>query len=420
MQIKTFRAINMRQALAKVKAEMGSNAIILSRTKVKNGGAFGIFSRPLVEVAAALDEDVRDKHMETRRNRGSKSQKSSKEFGGNPPHGGVETAVENVLGPIRQDIQNIKELIGSTVNAETFGRAELKKAAGLAEDICDMKNMVGFMLEQSDFYKGIGLPRNHLACYRRMVERGVEPEFALKIIRGVIRETPAGPEMEPRRIVERVMDRISESMILGDSFNGYDDSPQVVSFIGPTGAGKTTTIAKIAAGLAMKGKKVGLITIDTYRIAAVEQLKIYADIIKIPLLVALTPDELTTAVSSYSGKDVILIDTAGRSQRDVEKLEELSSFMGGNGLVENHLVLSAASDPAALNEAVANFGCVPLAGLIFTKLDESRKPGVVISQNLKTGLPIVYYTTGQKVPEDIKESRCAPEFSARLFMKNMA
>jgi flagellar biosynthesis protein FlhF len=132
--------------------------------------------------------------------------------------------------------------------------------------------------------------------------------------------------------------------------------------------------------------------------------------------VALTPDELVTALGGFSSKDVVLIDSAGRSQRDIERLEELESFLGDGSRVENYLVLSAASDAAALDEAVKNFGRLPLAGLIFTKLDETTKPGVVISQNFKTGLPVAYCTTGQKVPEDI-ETASAKTMATRIFKK---
>jgi len=251
-----------------------------------------------------------------------------------------------------------------------------------------------------------------------LTERGIEPEFALKAVHEVKESVPGGRELELRRIVEQVMDKISDAMIVGEPISGYQNTPQLVALVGPTGSGKTTTIAKLAARLEERGKNVGLVTIDGYRIAAVEQLKIYAGLLNVPLKVALTPDELVTAINGFSSKDVVFIDTAGHSQRDGRRLEELESFLGEGMRIENHLVLSAAADKDALDEAVRNFGRLPLSSLIFTKLDESVKPGVVISQNLKTGLPVAYCATGQKVPEDI-ESFSAKTMAARLFKKAM-
>ncbi|MFQ5432804.1 MAG: hypothetical protein ACE5EN_09910, partial [Nitrospinota bacterium] len=203
-----------------------------------------------------------------------------------------------------------------------------------------------------------------------------------------------------------------------DPIGVYMNTPQLVALVGPTGSGKTTTKAKLAARLEMRGKKVGLVTIDGYRIAAVEQLRIYAGLLNVPLEVALTPDELVTAINGFSSRDVVLIDTAGHSQRDGSRLKELESFLGDGMRIENHLVLSAAADKDALDEAVRNFGRLPLSGLIFTKLDETVKPGVVISQNMKTGLPVAYCATGQKVPEDI-ETVSAKTMAASLFKKGM-
>ena len=400
----------MKEALSKVKSEMGSHAVILNTSKVKSGGSFGLFARPLIEVTAALDEDVREERDKARRVPGRKRRI-------NGSTGEMEKIV-HALDPLRTDIRNLKEVVGSSSEAALLGRSEIKRAAYLSDELTELKSMVGLMLEQSDFYKGTSLERNYLVCYRRLTERGIEPEFALKAVHEVKDSVPGGRELELRRIVEQVIEKVSDAMIVGDSIGGYMNGPQLVALVGPTGSGKTTTIAKLAASLGMSGKKVGLVTIDGYRVAAVEQLKIYADLLNVPLEVALTPDELVTAINGFSSKDVIFIDTAGHSQRDGRKLEELESFLGEGMRIENHLVLSAASDKDALDEAVRNFGRLPLSGLIFTKLDETVKPGVVISQNLKTGIPIAYCTTGQKVPEDI-ESVSAKTMAARLFKKGM-
>ncbi len=410
----------MATAIAMIKEEMGPHAIIMNTRKVKKAdGAFGTATRSMVEVTAALDEEVVE-DRQTRRSRATavsraqakKSQASSTSATGRIPDA---DAIVSALEPIRDEISALKAMIGS---AGFAGTEELKKATGLTDEIESIRSMMGFLLENSNFYRGIGLDPNYLVCYRRMLERGVDHEFALKLVREVKAGVPGGRELDLKSVVNLVIEKINKTLVVGDPIIPYSDGPKVAALIGPTGVGKTTTVAKIAARLTLEGKKVGLVTIDTYRIAAVEQLKVYAGILNVPLEVALTPEELVSAVAKFADKDVVLIDTAGRSQRDAKKLSELASFLGADQTIENYLVLSSSADPAAIDEAVRNFGCLEISGLIFTKLDETAKPGVVISQNFKTGIPVVYCTAGQRVPEDI-EAASGPKLGAMLFKKSV-
>ena len=413
MQFKTYQAIDMAEAIVRIKADLGPDAVILSSRKIKNvNGAYGILGRPLIEVTAAADEDVRQDRQQHRRapRKPAADAKPEVRAAGTPE-------VIAALGPLRDEIRELRELIGAAAGAGAANRDGLDRAAGLSDDIGSLKSMMSFMLENTKFYKGLNLEPNYLVCYRRLVERGVEHEYALKLIAEVKEGVPGGRELDLKTIVDLVIARIQETMIVGEPLTAATNAngPRVIALIGPTGVGKTTTLAKIAAQLAMQGKRVGLVTIDTYRIAAVEQLRTYAQILGLPLEVALTPQDVPRALTALADRDVILIDTAGRSQRDGKKLDELARFVG-DAAIENYLVLSAGADSAALDEAVRNFGCVTLAGLIFTKLDESAKPGVVVAQNYKTGLPVVYCTTGQRVPEDI-EAASGRRLGARLFKK---
>jgi len=230
-----------------------------------------------------------------------------------------------------------------------------------------------------------------------------------------------------------------------------DGGPKCVAFVGPTGVGKTTTIAKLAAHFKLReGKRIGLITIDTYRIAAVEQLKVYADILNVPLVVVLTPDEMAGALGSMADRDLVLIDTSGRSQRDGPRLEELKVFLdaargagtdsrgggveaesaasrpkgraprnvarGPDGrfrsknatrgvrrvLLEVQLVLSCTSHPAQLVEAAERFGALGVNRVVFTKLDEAVGLGVILNVIRRLNLQLSYLTTGQDVPDDIE------------------
>ena len=177
----------------------------------------------------------------------------------------------------------------------------------------------------------------------------------------------------------------------------------MVSFVGPTGVGKTTTIAKLAAELSLNQKKeVALLTLDTYRIAAIEQLKIYSKIIDIPLSIARDKKEFQEALQLYKDKDIVLIDTAGSSRKDEKQMKELMDFLKGDVSVETHLVLSSTDQEDILFSNIKRFYPLSVDRLIFTKLDEANSFGMLFNIAMKTNKAISYFTTGQKVPEDIE------------------
>jgi flagellar biosynthesis protein FlhF len=178
---------------------------------------------------------------------------------------------------------------------------------------------------------------------------------------------------------------------------------RTVALIGPTGVGKTTTIAKLAANFKLRqNKKVGLITIDTYRIGAVDQLRTYAQIIDVPLRVVVTPNDLAEAIEMMSDMDVILIDTAGRSQTDKLKIRELQTFLDAAAPDEVHLVLSTTTHHAHMLSAAEEFSKLGVDRIILTKLDEAIGFGVVLSVLRNLDASLSYITTGQDVPDDIE------------------
>lgn len=178
---------------------------------------------------------------------------------------------------------------------------------------------------------------------------------------------------------------------------------KIVALVGPTGVGKTTTIAKLAANFRLRdGIKMGLVTVDTYRIAAVEQLRTYAEIIDLPMKVVASPSELRRALDEFAGLDLVLIDTAGRSPKDDLKIQELKSLLGDAQIDEIHLVLSTIASAKTLEATAKKFSAVNLSSMILTKLDEVDGLGTVLSTQQAIGLPISYVTTGQDVPDDIE------------------
>ena len=190
---------------------------------------------------------------------------------------------------------------------------------------------------------------------------------------------------------------------------------RLAALIGPTGVGKTTTIAKLAANFRLKEKRrVGLITVDTYRIAAVEQLRTYADIIDLPMHVVSTPREMRQTVEQMSHLDLILLDTAGRSPRDDIRIQELKAFLGEAEADEVHLVLSSGAAGRTLQQTAERFTAVGATAMILTKLDEANGLGNVLPVLRTSGLPLSYLTDGQNVPDDIQTAD--PHRLARMIL----
>lgn len=236
---------------------------------------------------------------------------------------------------------------------------------------------------------------------RRLTDAEVEDGLADKIL-GKIRDNPPTPLTEENllRACARILLAVlgePETIRLRD-----DGRTTVAMLIGPTGVGKTTTLAKIAAEFAIgKGKRVGLITADTYRIAAVEQLKTYAEILNIPVKVVYAADEMGKAISEFSDRDLVLIDTAGRSHRNRGQFDELRTLVRQTAADELLLVLSSNTGRAACKEILEHYGYLGSFKLLFTKLDEAMVPGIIVNARFKTGRPLSYTTAGQTVPDDL-------------------
>jgi flagellar biosynthesis protein FlhF len=192
-----------------------------------------------------------------------------------------------------------------------------------------------------------------------------------------------------------------------------------VALVGPTGVGKTTTIAKLAANYRLREKRrVGLITVDTYRVAAVEQLRTYADIIDLPMEVVSTPREMREAVARMSHLDLVLMDTAGRSPRDEVRIQELKSMLAEAQADEVHLVLSSTAGAKSLSAAAERFADVGTTALLLTKLDEATSLGHLLTLLRACRLPVSYLTDGQNVPDDIQVAERRELANALLGIEN--
>ena len=267
----------------------------------------------------------------------------------------------------------------------------------------------------------VDLPEPLFDQYLALLQQEVSESLADEIVRRVRGALSPERLAEPEALREAMLDAIEAHLPPADDeavslpTAGVGGRPRVIALIGPTGVGKTTTVAKLAANLKLKQKKrVGLITVDTYRIAAVEQLRTYAQIIGIPLHVAGNEAEMEEACGRCAGCDAVLIDTAGRSPRDDPRLGQLDAVLRAARADEVHLVLSATSAPSVVLDAAEKFSKIRFDRVVFSKLDEAVTYGVLLSVSRKIKASLSYVTTGQEVPHHIE--RGSPRRLAHLLM----
>ena len=229
------------------------------------------------------------------------------------------------------------------------------------------------------------------------VDEGILKDLAIRSGAGETLADHASPEARTT-----LTSYLEEALQYSEGIQLNRHGVRIVALIGATGVGKTTTLAKIAARFVLeRGVSAALITADTYRISAVEQLKTYSDIIGLPLEIVYTPGELSKAIRKYRNKDLILIDTAGRSQHNDFQMKELQEFLGVNSHIEKHLVMSATTKQKDAEEILEKFSVCEPSRLIFTKTDETSSIGIILNLLYEKKLALSYLTNGQSVPDDI-------------------
>ncbi len=272
----------------------------------------------------------------------------------------------------------------------------------LKNDLMGIMDMVFILNHSNGMVEKMALNPPILKFYAKLIRSGVNTAYAKTFMEkgGAFQDFSAGQTDNNVKInvIKEIMKTVEVSNPLGKRNSG-----RVISaLIGTTGVGKTTTIAKIAARLMLKSKKnIGLISIDNYRIGAIEQLKTYANILGIPCFPAFNRKDLLFALKRLGDKDVVLIDTAGQSQYDSSRIDELKKMMTDDLEITSHLLLSVSTSEKEMERTAINFKPLNCESYIFTKIDEAECCGAMINQLMKLNLPISYITTGQNVPEDI-------------------
>lgn len=261
----------------------------------------------------------------------------------------------------------------------------------------------------------IEIPPELFAYYLTLIEADVDDEIARDLIAKLQQHAAPGQLGDTAAATSLLAALIEREIRCAEPIAPKRGCRQVAMLVGPTGVGKTTTIAKLAGRFGVShGLRVGLITVDTYRVAAVDQLRTYAEIIDLPMQVVSAPEELPAALAMFAEFDLVLIDTAGRSPHDDRRLEELKQLVDAAAPDHVYLVLSLACGAKPLRAAAERFAAVRPTSLILTKLDEAAGCGSLLSATRDIVLPVTYLTVGQEVPRDIEPAN--PCRIARLIL----
>lgn len=374
MDVRTYRAPTMQAALAMVRQELGPDAAVLHTREIERRRLFGLLAGDRqIEVTASAGVNVPSRL---------------------PP---VEPTAPSLVdyAPARpaRPVPPVPRFAPERVPPTDDMKGQLNELQAMVRQLC----------RQSDRRQPQDLPESLFRLFTDLIEADLNEDLARELVERVRAEASGTELADPVLAKARVAQIVESEIRVTGPLSVSRGTQRLVALIGPTGVGKTTTIAKLAANYRLKEKRrVGLITVDTYRIAAVEQLRTYADIIDLPMQVVSSPREMREAVRGMSHLELVLIDTAGRSPKDDVKIRELRAFLTEAGADDVHLVLSSVANLRTLQQTAARFASVGTTALILTKLDEATGLGNALPLLRSCKLPLSYLTNGQNVPDDIE------------------
>ncbi len=397
MKVRIFSALTIQEAMNQVKNSLGRDAIILHTRKFRKGGIGGFFGHEMVEVMAAVDNIPPPVKPAAPKNSGlpvksliREKPKLSETFSAEKP----PQETKPLTG--RPEIKIPAALEPLTVPHIIAEKPDHLVSDDLRNEITGMKQMLEQLLTKSKT-----VPSN--PWYDYLIKREILPAYAEQLLQGLpysLSMLSKNPEASKKLLYERLLGYFKNT----GGIQTLDFGCKKIALIGPTGVGKTTTLAKLAARFKMeRGLRVAFITADTYRIAAVEQLKTYANLLDIPLEVVYSPAEMRAAISDFADRQLILIDTAGRSQYNDTQMQELKNLLAADDKIESHLVMSATTKHQDAADIVDRFAVCDAENIIFTKIDEARNIGTLFNIMYQfPGLSISYITNGQDVPDDLE------------------
>jgi flagellar biosynthesis protein FlhF len=404
----------MAEAMQLVKAELGPDAMIISSRKERRKGILGFFTKPVFRITATVDTAPQRKLSHYREAAG-RDETTRDEFR------------NSMLEPLARELKELRERVDSLQVKESAARQEVvpppaparieQAAVTSVGDFfqrepanAELRELKKLLLEsvqgEGDLHSAasdrVKKESESLARVSATLHDAGLVEVSIHALLEKVKNTEQQIDGEAD-LKERLKEALESTVRCSGPIRLKKSGTKIVALVGPTGVGKTTTIAKLAALYTVGRKaKIALVTIDTFRVGAVEQLKTYSRIMGVPLEVASTPKELEKALAAHTDKDLVLIDTVGRSPKDKETIEGLRSMLDSSFTIETHLCVAATTRERELRGIVESFKALPISRLLFTKLDESSSFGSIVNLQIENKLPLSYFTRGQRVPEDIE------------------
>jgi flagellar biosynthesis protein FlhF len=372
MRLKTYLVDSLPEAMAQIKKDLGEDALILNTKKVKSHGFFGLFKKEKLEIIAAVDTKQKFKHRD----------QSKREL----KHESEERVASTISIPsvVKEDLPlNIPSEVDQNLTRD------------LMNELKNIKKMMVQVIEEDR------LPESMKKVNKQFINQEITPEIRSELLAKLMVVLDQNQGSANGEIYALARNEIIK-LVTAQQKIPENKTRDIICFVGPTGVGKTTTIAKIAADYILNGdKKVGLITSDTYRIAAIEQLKTYASILNIPIKIVQSPFEVKNKMSELSSCDIILMDTAGRNYQQKQYINELELLLSEKQKIQVNLVLSLTSKYEDMKGIIDNFKTITIDQLILTKKDETNSYGAILNLIYDYSIPLRYITNGQNVPDDI-------------------
>ncbi len=413
MIVKKYQGATEEEAIKKAQEDLGNKAVVLNVKTLQQRGVFRLFKKDIVEITAALEEE--DFKSSINQRKPVMSDESSKVVVGTqvtpsrPLNSRNDSKVnlvadENISIPSESNAAVLEQKLDSLHNLLQSQMAkEAAKDSAIPADIKSEGEAAGKKViseRENSNMKFIKL------IYKKLVDNEVDEKYADQIMSDI--EGSLKKESNIDSILAAAYQKIILKLGEADDIE-IGDKPKVIFFVGPTGVGKTTTIAKVASRFKLEQQaKVAFITSDTYRIAAVEQLNTYASIIDSPVSVIYSADELEEAVNAYKDYDLIMVDTAGRSHKSEDQMDELGDMLAKTKALKDsfdvkvYLVLSITTKYKDLVNITERYKDIDDWSIIFTKLDETCALGNILNIRMLTGAALSYTTSGQNVPNDIE------------------
>ncbi|MBR6223449.1 MAG: flagellar biosynthesis protein FlhF [Lachnospiraceae bacterium] len=390
MIIKKYTAATETEAIMLAKEDLGKDAIVMNMKTTKPKGLQKLFKKPVVEITAAVDENPAPTKKIKRGDQKAEPKKEPLSKEEQEKNAAIEEKLDNLAMLLEQKMADeVKKEKGITESLKnnTFDTTIVKTAD------------IGKAPEEKQSKKD----RLSELIYEQLRNNEVNENYAKSIVAEL-------SDMNGKTNMDDLLSRVYQKIVLklGEihTIKALKDKPMVLFFIGPTGVGKTTTIAKLAAKYKLdKGMKVAFVTADTFRIAAEEQLKTYAGIMSIPIEIIYEPDDLKEKIKKFEDYDLIFVDTVGHSHKNEEQLDSIRKLLDMVPVIQKdvYLVLSATTKYNDLIKITKTYESMAKYSMIFTKLDETSAHGNILNLKLATGYPLSYVAWGQNVPDDIGE-----------------